>query len=447
MCNAPVLRYFDAKEATTLQCDTSDTGLGATLLQRGQPIAYASRPLTATERNYAQIEKELLSVVYGMEKFNQYTFGRKILVESDHKPLEIIYKKPLVAAPKQLQRMFLHLQKYDIKIIYKPGSTMYLADTLSRAHLGNDDRNEQCRDQIFSVFEEINMVDYLPISSSSLKEIQSSSEADETLQTLMDVIMSGWPDTKDTLPLEVGPYFHVRDELSVQNGMVFRGSRCVIPQSLRLRMLQKLHSSHIGVEGCLRRARECVYWPRMNQEVSGMIAKCETCRTFEIAQQKETFVPHDIPKRPWSVVGTDLFTSPVGDEQYLITVNYYSNFWEVDRLEDSSSKTVIRKLKQNFARHGIPDKLISDNGPQYTSEYFRSFSRKWDFEHVTSSPGYPQSNGLAESAVKTVKKLIRKARHSGNDPWLAILDHRNTPSQGVNASPAQRLMNRRTKTL
>lgn len=368
-------------------------------------------------------------------------------MESDHKPLEIIYKKPLVAAPKQLQRMFLHLQKYDIKIIYKPGSTMYLADTLSRAHLGNDNRNEQCRDQIFSVFEEINMVDYLPISSSSLKEIQSSSEADETLQTLMDVIMSGWPDTKDTLPLEVGPYFHIRDELSVQNGMVFRGSRCVIPQSLRLRMLQKLHSSHIGVEGCLRRARECVYWPRMNQEVSGMIAKCETCRTFEIAQQKETFVPHDIPKRPWSVVGTDLFTSPVGDEQYLITVNYYSNFWEVDRLEDSSSKTVIRKLKQNFARHGIPDKLISDNGPQYTSEYFRSFSRKWDFEHVTSSPGYPQSNGLAESAVKTVKKLIRKARHSGNDPWLAILDHRNTPSQGVNASPAQRLMNRRTKTL
>jgi len=215
-----MLQYFDMKEATTLQCDASDTGLGATLLQRGQPIAYASRALTATERNYAQIEKELLSVVYGMEKFNQYTYGRKILVESDHKPLEIIYKKPLVAAPKRLQRMFLRLQKYDIEIIYKPGSTMYLADTLSRAHLGNDDRNEQCRDQIFSVFEEINMVDYLPISSSSLKEIQSSSEADETLQTLMDV-MSGWPDTKDTLPLEVGPYFHVRDELSVQKEWYF----------------------------------------------------------------------------------------------------------------------------------------------------------------------------------------------------------------------------------
>ena len=126
----------------------------------------------------------------------------------------------------------------------------------------------------------------------------------------------------------------------------------------------------------------------------------------------------------------------------MITVDYYSNFWEIDRLEDTSSKTVIKKLKQHFARHGIPD-----NGPQFTSEHFKNYKRKWDFEHSTSSPAYPQSNGKAESAVKTAKRLIRKAYHSGQDPWLAVLDHRNTPSQGIGASPTQRLMNRRTKTL
>ena len=134
---APVLRYFDPAQKTVLQCDASDTGLGATLLQNGQPVAYASRSLTDTERNYAQIEKELLAIVFGAEKFNQYTYGRKVYVESDHKPLEVIYGKPLVAAPKRLQRVLLRLQKYDLEIGFKPGQHMYLADTLSRAPLVN----------------------------------------------------------------------------------------------------------------------------------------------------------------------------------------------------------------------------------------------------------------------------------------------------------------------
>lgn len=92
-----------------LQCDAFETGLGATLLQEGQPVAYASRSFTDTERTYAQIEKELLAIVFGAEKFNQYTCGRKVVVESDHKSLEVIYQKPFVAAPKRLQRMLLRL--------------------------------------------------------------------------------------------------------------------------------------------------------------------------------------------------------------------------------------------------------------------------------------------------------------------------------------------------
>ena len=119
-----MLRYFDPAQETVLQCDASDTGLGATLLQNGQSVAYASRSLTDNERNYAQIEKELLAIVFGAEKFNQYTYGRKVYVESDHKPLEVIYRKPLATAPKRLQRMLLRLQKYDLEIGFKPGQHM-----------------------------------------------------------------------------------------------------------------------------------------------------------------------------------------------------------------------------------------------------------------------------------------------------------------------------------
>ena len=145
-------------------------------------------------------------------------------------------------------------------------------------------------------------------------------------------------------------------------------------------------------------------------------------------------------------VAVDLFE--FSNRHYLVTVDYYSNFWEVDRMESSTTATaVISKLKQHFARHGIPDKVISDNGPQFDSDEFRRFAREWEFEHVTSSPGHAQSNGLAESAVKTAKRLIRKAHEDGKDPWLALLDHRNTPTEGMRSSPVQRLMSRRTRTL
>lgn len=148
--------------------------------------------------------------------------------------------------------------------------------------------------------------------------------------------------------------------------------------------------------------------------------------------------------RPWAKVGTDLFS--FHNKDYLLTVDYYSNFWEMDFLPDTKSITVIRKLKSHFARQGIPDLVISDNGPQYASREFERFSQTWGFEHRTSSPGYPQSNGKAESAVKTAKRLMLKAAAAREDPYLAMLDHRNTPSQGLNTSPAERLLSRRTKT-
>ena len=132
---APVLRYFDPAVPLTLQCDASQDGLGAVLLQNDQPIAYASRCLTKTEENYAQIEKELLAIVFGIRRFHQYAFGREVTVQTDHKPLETLAKKALDTAPKRLQRMFLQLQRYNVTVVYRKGKELYLADTLSRASI------------------------------------------------------------------------------------------------------------------------------------------------------------------------------------------------------------------------------------------------------------------------------------------------------------------------
>lgn len=154
----------------------------------------------------------------------------------------------------------------------------------------------------------------------------------------------------------------------------------------------------------------------MNAQLKTFMEQCSICSAWGVKQQKETLRPHEEPTRPWEKIVTDLFHC--NDRDYMITVDYLSNFWEVDHLENTESKTVIRKLKAHFARYGIPDIVFSDNGPQYSSDEFKKFSKAWDFIHKTSSPGYPQSNGKVESAVKSAKRLMAKAKRAGSDPYL-----------------------------
>ncbi|CAC5394823.1 unnamed protein product [Mytilus coruscus] len=437
----PVLRYYDPKLKLTVQSDASQTGLGAAVMQENRPVAYTSRALNDTETRYAQIEKELLSVIFGLEKFHSYTYGRTVNVISDHKPLESIMKKPLHAAPKRLQRMPLRLQKYDIIMQYRPGKEMYLADTLSRAYLKETSDTSITTDEI----ESINMVDELPISEERISELQEHTKNDLQMQELKEVIREGWPINKWNVPSSVSIYFDIRDQLTLQNGLLFKGERVIIPISLRTDMIKKIHSSHIGIEGCLRRARESLYWPGMNAEEKDFIQRCETCRTFERKQQKETLISHEIPSRLWSKVGINLMTFQ--SKNYLVTVDYYSNYCEVDYLEDTLALTVIRKLRAQFARHGIPDVCFTDNGPQFDCGEFRKFSRLWEFKHDTSFPLYSQSNGKVEQAVQTVKRLMKKSKFDKKDPYLAFLDFRNTPTEGFDNSPAEKLMNRKTRTL
>lgn len=255
-----------------------------------------------------------------------------------------------------------------------------------------------------------------------------------------------WPKDKSNVPNEIKPYFSLQGKLSHQDGLVFRGERAVIPDALRTDIIVWLHSSHLGVEGCLWIAWECVSWLGMNDQIKKYIATCDICRSLDNKQQKETLISHHkVPSRPWAKVGTDLFV--FDNKNYLITVDYFSNFWEIDYLADTKSATVIKKMKSHFSRQGIPDSVISDNGPQYASQEFQKFSKQWGFQHVTSSPGYPQSNGKAESAVKTPKRLLFKAKAAGQDPYLALLDICNTPTQGLDTSPARRLLSHCTKTL
>ena len=261
---APVLQFFDNHKPLMIQCYASEKGLGASLLQDGKPVAFASRALT----RYAQIEKELLAIVFSVEKFDQFTFGRTVHVQSDHKPLESILKKPLHRAPKRLQSMMLRLQRYDILVSYVSGKLLYLADTLSRAFKPSNQPSPQ------SDLEIVCMIANVPMTENRISEIQSVSAIDPELQLLKTVILKGWPTDKLGIAPEVLPYFPIRDELSVQDGLIFRSERVVIPVTLRAILKDKIHSSHLGVEGCLHRAREAIYSPNMNSDLKDYVLLC-----------------------------------------------------------------------------------------------------------------------------------------------------------------------------
>ncbi|KAK7907206.1 hypothetical protein WMY93_015818 [Mugilogobius chulae] len=386
MSNPPVLSYYDVSKHVTLTCDASQYGLGAACLQEGKPVAYASRTLTDTETRYAQIEKELLAVVFACSKFHDFIYGKTITVETDHQPLVTIIKKPIHAAPARLQRMMLKLQKYSINLIYKSGKQMHLADTLSRA----------------------------PGSSTA----QLADEIDD-----FDVMT---------------------DELAIEEGIVMKGQKTVIPHSLQKTYIDILHRGHPGTDATKRRARGIVFWPTMTKDIDDKVYACSVCNSTKPHQQKEPLHLHTVPELPWSTVAADIFDWH--NQQYLVLVDSFSGWFEIDLLRDLTSATVIGKLKRHFSVHGAPHTLITDNGRQFTSQRFKDFATQWDFTHVTSSPEYPQSNGLAERAVRSAKNLMEKSHRDKTDVFLSLLNLRNIPRDSKLGSPAQRLMSRQTRT-
>ena len=145
-----LITNYDRTKPVTVQVDASQRGLGACLVQEGKPIAFASKSLTDTETRYANIEREIIAIVFACQRFNTYVLGRQFTVESDHKSLEMIHQKSLVSTPPRLQRMLLQLQRYDLTIRYKPGKDMLLTDALSRypSHGSEEIKLDMCVDYV-----------------------------------------------------------------------------------------------------------------------------------------------------------------------------------------------------------------------------------------------------------------------------------------------------------
>ena len=443
----PVLQYFDINRKCRITCDASKKGLGAVLEQKHNehwsPIAYASRALNSAEMNYCPLERETLAIVYACERFHEYVYGQEFVVVSDHQPLKSIFNKALAKSPARLQRFRLRLQKYSFNVEYQRGKFMFVADALSRAPT-DDPIPEIPDDEMNACIHAV--TDNLPISDDRLDQFIKETKADPTLQYLQQQIQRGWPtSSKKIIHPSIAPYYSYRDELGLQNDLIVKGERIVVPTSMRPEMMKLLHIGHPGIQTIKDRARESLFWPGINTQLEQTVTSCEACQEYRNKQPKEPQLQHEIPDTPWTKLATDVFH--LKRKHFVILVDYTTKYFDLSQIEDTQSKTVTEHTKAMLSRYGIAKEIVSDGGPEYIGQEYVNFCKEWDIKHTYSSPEYPESNGLAERTIQTVKRTLKKAMKRKEDLNLAILHLKSSKSTVTGSPPTTMMFNRTVRTL
>ncbi|KAE8740377.1 hypothetical protein FOCC_FOCC014115 [Frankliniella occidentalis] len=231
----------------------------------------------------------------------------------------------------------------------------------------------------------------------------------------------------------------ISDVLCVEDGVLLLNKRIVVPSSMRDQMLDLVHKAHLRVDKTVSRARFVLYWPGMYTDIKNRVENCSICDKYRPNQVKESLIQHEVPKLPYQKLGMD-FAEAVGKD-FLIVVDYMSKWIDIIPTKNKQASTVITELEKLFSTHGWPKTIVADNVP-FGSYDFQNFAREHDIGLITSSPLYPQSNGMAEKAVGVAKNLIKKAIDSNSDMYQALTEYRNTPITGLGVSPAQMLMSR-----
>ena len=429
------LQFYDPEKPVELSVDASAHSLGAVLLQEGKPIEFASKSLTETQQGYSQIEKEMLAVLFGCTRFHYYLFGRQVTIETDHKPLVGLVVKDLNMLTARLATMRLRLLSYDFDLVWKPGKYMILADTLSRACPAGTGENEDLK------FDPLQRICSIVLTTdSAMDRYEKATAIDEELQVVYRMIQNGWPADRKMCPERALVYWHLRDYLSCRQGVVFYKDRLVIPGSERAAVLNELHKAHQGITKTLQRAQKTIFWPGIRRHITDRCLSCEPCRAVSKDERKEPLLNFPIPKHPFQVIGTDLFE--IAGKSFLLIVDYLSKWPVVIPMRHTTSNDLVKAMKATFAQYGIPEYIVSDNGPQYSSKEFADFCKQTKAKHETCSPHHQQGNGQAERMVGLVKSSMKKSIESHGEWWEALLAIRNTPIGEGLLSPAQILQGR-----
>ncbi|XP_037505881.1 uncharacterized protein K02A2.6-like [Rhipicephalus sanguineus] len=396
--------------------------------------------LSKAEQNYSQLDKEALALVFGVDRFHQYLWGIPFEAHTDHKPLlELLgANKPVpVQASPRVVRWALKLSAYNYKLVYKPGKELGHADAPSRLPLPNDCTAFPRPAEIFMLEEA-----YPQLLSPAV--VARATRDDPVLSHVVLSVLKG-----ESLPAgpEWKPFSARSAEISLHEGCLLWGSRVVIPKKLLAQVLGVLHASHPGIEKSKMIARSHVWWPGIDNDIANSVKSCATCQAQHRAAQPVQQTPWPFPQRPWSRLHID-FGGPFLGHTFLVIVDAFSKWIEVFPVSSTSADATISALRMAFAQHGLPDIIVSDNGPAFTSAQYLDFLTRNGIRRMLVPPYHPASNGAAERAVQTVKNKLKKSRLGNFQTQLSrfLFHYRTTPHEVTGRPPCELLTGRAFKT-
>ena len=436
--NCKMLTLYNPNLPLGIVCDASSYGVGGVLFHiidgLERPIKFYSSTLNKAERNYSQIEREALAIVFTLKKCHKYVYGRKFCIYSDHKPLQFIFgeKKVNSVSSARIQRWSLYLSQYDYEIKYRKGGHMGNADCLSRLPLPG-------KTNISNIY--INFCDISGEIPIRWENIALESKKDEMFSRIISYIQSGsWPNNGETK--EENSLINQKLELTLANGCILRGNKVVVPPILRNHILSTIHTGHPGIVRMKKLARSLVWWPSLDKNIDTFVKTCDPCQQINV--QAGTFLK-EWPKttHPFERVHIDFFHFK--EKTFLILFDSYSKWIEVKSMKKTEADPVIAELKSIFASFGLPKEIVSDNGPPFRSKLFKRFCAVNGVNLPETPTIHPQSNGAAERSVKTVKIGLKKLLADNRTKLLSLeclltkflFEYRNTPNTVTNQTPAE----------
>lgn len=435
----PTLGYYKVTDRTQLYADASPVGLGAVLVQYDgivpRIISYASKSLSDTEKRYCQTEKEALALVWAVERFHFYLFGRNFELVTDHKALEVIFS-PKSKPCARIERWVLRLQSYRYTVVYRTGKNN-IADPLSRlvqferTNESFDEENEEYVRNVTSLA--------VPFAL-KLAEIKEASILDNEIKAVESALYDGkWTDLANSFKV-------FETELCFVDKILLRGNKIVIPEKLRLRTLDLAHEGHPGITKMKQRLRTKVWWPKMDAHAEAYVKKCHGCTMVSAPPPPEPLIRKKFPDEPWQHIAID-FLGPLPSNDYLlVVVDYYSRFIEIDIMRKIDSAETIKRLGVIFARFGNPISITADNGRQLVSNEFENFCNENNIQLISTTPWWPQENGEVERQNRSIlKRLIisqNQKRDWRQDLLKYLVMYRSTPHSTTNKTPSELMFGR-----
>ena len=449
---SPVLAVYDPSLPTRVTTDASDVGLGGVLSQlhpEGERVVcFASSSLNSAQRKYSVTEREALAAVWAVEKWRKYLWGQEFCLRVDHAALKTLLQSTGVGrAGMRIARWAARLMDYSFTVEHVRGASNP-ADGLSRLPAAAEEAVEDDEEIVIAA------VTAHPTAVSE-DELVAATSSDQVLQQLCEQVSRQWPRRARECQTDVQPFFKCREELSVCRGMVLRGERLIVPQSLRSRVLDLAHEGHQGIVRCKQRLRQLYWWPGMDRDVEAAVKMCSICASVDktAVPRQAPLHPVPLPDQAWDKVGLDFIgpmEAPRNQRYAVVLVDYFSKWVEVGFCSEPSSQAAIEFLEAIASREGYPREVVSDNGTHFTSFHFRSYLREAGVQHVRVTPYHPAGSGAVERCNRTVKAALQAADRQRIDRRVYmqrfLQQYRSTPHGTTGVSPAELLHGRRLRT-